>query len=277
MKSKIFAICLILVLSFFNIGCAHKELTKYVDDKGCLATIEGNYYKGISSTIDPPNIFLKMPKAPKLLKGKLLSIDSKGVTFDQDNVGFSDEEAMFYPYDTLYGVIDTTGALIYGSVPEYYAVQHKLEIELLNQTTKEFARLVLSPNEPFAYCIKEGKYKVAGIKFIGKSDIEDIGTDLPEITFEVVSAITNYLGNIYVDFKSENDENVIVIPCNRNNEGRSAALGMFGLIGAVANAVATGIESSGLQHVIHIERDKNFLPESNKPIKEVSLTIKKPE
>jgi len=233
--------------------------------------------KGISATIDPPNIFLKMPKAPKLLKGKLISIDSIGVIFDQDNVGFSDEEAKLFPYDTLYGVIDSSGALIYGNVPGFYAVQHKLEIELLNLTTKEFRRLVLPPNEPFAYCIKEGNYKITGIKFIGKNDVEDIGTDLPEITFEVESGITNYLGNIYVDFKSENDENVMVIPCNRNDEGRSAALGMFGLLGAVANAVATGIESSGLQHVIHIERDKNFLPESNKPIKEISLTIKKPE
>lgn len=277
MKSKIFALCLILGLSFFNIGCAHKELSKYVDDNNCLATMEGNYYKGVSSIAEPPNIFLKMPKAPKLLKGKLISIDSNGVTFDQDNVGFSDEEARFFPYDTLYGVVDTTGALIYGSVPQYYAVQHKLEIELLNLTSKEFRRIVLPPNEPFAYCIKEGNYKITGIKFIGKNDVEDIGTDLPEITFEVESGITNYFGNIYVDFKSENDENVMVIPCNRNDEGRSAALGMFGLLGAVANAVATGIESSGLQHVIHIERDKNFLPESNKPIKEISLIIKKSE
>ncbi len=218
-----------------------------------------------------------MPKAPKLLKGKLISIDSNGVTFDQDNVGFSDEEVRFYPYDTLYGVIDTTGSLIYGSIPEYYAVTHKLEIELLNLTTKEYARLVLSPNEPFAYCINEGKYKVSGIKFISKNEVEDIGIDFPEITFEVASEITNYLGNIYVDFKSENDENVMIIPCNRNDQGRSAALGMFGLLGAVANAVATGIESSGLQHVIHIERDKNFLPESDKPVIELSLTIKKPE
>lgn len=277
MKSKIFALCLILGFSFFNIGCAHRELTKYVDDKNCLATIEGNYYKGVTSISDPPNIFLKMPKAPKLIKGELISIDSNGVTFDPDNVGFSDQEATFFPYDTLYGVIDTTGALIYGSVPEYYAIQHKLEIELLNLTTKDFARLVLPPNEPFAYCIKEGNYKVSGIKFIGKNNVEDIGTDFPECTFEVVADSTNYLGNIYVDYKSENDENVLVIPCNRNDEGRSATLGMFGLLGAVANAVATGIESSGLQHVINIERDKNFLPESNKPIKEIFLSIKKSE
>jgi hypothetical protein len=277
MKSKLFAISLILGFSLFNIGCAHRELTKYVDNNNCQTTIEGNYYKGVTSIADPPNIFLKMPKAPKLLKGILISIDSNGVTFDPDNVGFSDQDATVFPYDTLYGVIDTTGTLIFGSVPEYYAVQHKLEIEVLNLTTKDIARLILPPNEPFAYCIKEGNYKVTGIKFVGKNNVEDIGTDFPDITFEVAPGIANYLGNIYVDFKSENDENVMVIPCNRNDESRSAALGMFGLLGAVANAVATGIESSGLQHVIHIERDKNFLPELNKPIKEISLTIKKAE
>lgn len=277
MKSKNFALCLVLGISFFNIGCAHRELTKYVDNTSCQTTIEGNYYKRITSIADPPNIFLKMPKAPKLLKGELISIDSNGVMFDPDNVGFSDQEATFFPFDTLYGVIDTTGTLIFGSVPEYYAVQHTLDIELLDLTTKDVARLVLPPNEPFAYCIKEGNYKVTGIKFIGKKGVEDIGTDFPEITFEVVPDVTNYLGNIYVDYKTENDENVMLVPCNRNDEGRSAALGMFGILGAVANAVATGIESSGLQHVIHIERDKNFLPESNKPIKEIYLTVKKAE
>ncbi len=57
MNLKILASCLILGISLFNIGCSHKELTKYVDDKGCLATIEGNYYKGASSIVEPPNIF----------------------------------------------------------------------------------------------------------------------------------------------------------------------------------------------------------------------------
>lgn len=277
MKSKMFALCLIFGLFFFNIGCAHRELTKYVDNNNCQTTLEGNYYKGVTSIADPPNLFLKMPKAPKLLKGKLISIDTNGVIFDPDNVGFSDQEPTFFPYDTLYGLIDTTGTLVFGSVPEYYAVQHTLDIEVLNLTTKDIARLILPPNEPFAYCINEGNYKVSGIKFIGKNKVEDIGTDFPEITFEVAAGVPNYFGNIYVDYKTENDENVMVIPCNRNNESRAAALGMFGLLGAVANAVATGVESSGLQHVVHIERDKNFLPESNKPIKEITLIIKKPE
>jgi hypothetical protein len=277
MKSKMFALCLILGFFFFNIGCAHRELTKYADNNNCQTTIEGNYYKGVTSIANPPNLFLKMTKAPKLLKGKLISIDTNGVTFDPDNVGFSDQGPTFFPYDTLYGLIDTTGTLIFGSVPEYYAVQHTLDIEILNLTTKDIARLILPPNEPFAYCINEGNYKVSGIKFIGKNKVEDIGTDFPEITFEVAPGVPNYFGNIYVDYKTENDENVMVIPCNRNDESRAAALGMFGLLGAVANAVATGVESSGLQHVIHIERDKNFLPESNKPIKEITLIVKKPE
>lgn len=267
---------ILVFISFFSGGCYSGELTKYADDKNCSTTIEGIYYNETSSTIPPPNIFLKMPKYPKLLKGELISIDSMGVIFDPDNIGFTDYGPTFYPYDTLYGVIDTSGKLIYGSIPDYFAIKHTLMLGFERSDTREIVRLILQPNEPFAYCIDTGSYKITEINFVTKNKIEEIGYDLPDITIEIVPGSVNYLGNIYLDYKSKEEENVLVIPYSRYDSNKSAAIGvMFGLVGTVVNAIATELENDGLYHVINFERDKTFLPESNKPIKEISLIVKK--
>lgn len=150
-------------------------------------------------------------------------------------------------------------------------------IGLQNTATRKYSELILQPNEPFAYCVEPGEYKILRLRFVRNKTIEDTGYGYPEISLNFESGSVNYLGNILVDYKAITEENVIVIPCRRNNKSRSAALGMFGLIGAVANAVASEVESSDLYHVINIELDDNFLPEANLPITEVKITVKAKE
>lgn len=274
MKNSIYyKVLSIVFLVLLTVGCSTKELTKFSDDNSCLTTLEGNYFKDLTASTSYPAVFLKMPLNPKLLKGELISIDSNGIVFNPASVGFYDEEETFYPYDTLYGVINQKGKLVYGSIPEYYAVKHKLIMEISQVDTKSKSKLVLEPNEPFAYCINPGKYTITSIMFVTNKRLEDVGVDYPKVSLDIKEGNVNYFGNIYVDYKSAEDENVIVIPCMRNDPDGAAVAGMFGLIGSVAHAISTGIESEGLHHVINIERDKNFLPESNLPITEVFIDV----
>lgn len=265
----------LVVVSFIIslIGCSNHELTRYSDNPKCNTTIEGSYYKDLQSIIDPPHIFLNANKGQKLVRGQLLSVDSSGVLFDPDNIGFSNEDPTYYPYDTLYGVIDSFGKLIYGSIPNSYVKKHILTIGLEETKTQEFSRLILTPNEPFAYCINPGNYKITEINFTDKK-IQDIGTNFPEIMLTIKDGMVNYIGNVFVDKRKREDENVLVIPCKRNDEDRGAALGMmFGVIGAVADAIASEIESDGLYHIINIEQENSFLPEANKGVENIKLEV----
>lgn len=254
-------------------GCSSYELTKYSHNSSCSTTIEGNYYKDIESSYSYPAIFVKMTKYPKLVRGKLISIDDKGVIFDPDNIGFSNQPETFFSYDTLFGVIDNSGKLVYGDIPDFFALKHKMIIGLTESKTQQYVELILEPNEPFAYCLNPGNYSISSIQFISSKKVQDIGYDLPNIHLIIEEGKVNYFGNIYVDYKVKTDENIIVIPCTRNNTERSAALGMFGLVGALANVVASEIESDGLHHIINIERDDNFLPEANKPIIDIMIDV----
>lgn len=150
-------------------------------------------------------------------------------------------------------------------------------IGLQNTVTRRYSELILQPNEPFAYCVDPGEYKILRLRFVRNKTVEDTGYDYPEITFSFEGGRVNYFGNILVDYKDITEENVIVVPCRRNNKSRSAALGMFGLIGAVANAVASEVESADLYHVINIELDDTFLPEANLPVTEVNISVKAKE
>lgn len=275
-KKKLGIIMPVLLLAYFLSGCSSRELTKYADDNSCLTTLEGNYYKETGANCDHPAVFLKMPRNPKLMEGNIVSVDSSGILFDPDKVGFYDEDETHYSYDTLYGVIDAKGKLIYGNIPDYYAVSQRLVVELEKSETKKISELVLQPNEPFSYCIEPGQYKITGLKFIDKKDVQDIGTDFPVVSFSIEAGKANYMGNIYADYKTRDETNVLVIPCSKYDGDAQAGAGMFGLIGSLAYAVANEIENADLHHVIHIELDKKFLPEANKSIVEINLEIAAP-
>jgi hypothetical protein len=268
----------IAVSSLIFTGCSTKELIKYSDDNSCITTIEGNYFKELKPGYDYPVIFLKMEKYPKRIKGELIIVKEDGIIFDPDNIGFYDEDETFFSFDTLYGVVNSAGKLIYGAVPEFYdapPIRHKLIMELTKKETEDKTKLVLQPNEPFAYCINPGEYIVSVINFaIEENKLQDTGYDLPIINLTVEEGKANYLGNIYVDYKTKDDKNALVIPCKNEDAGASFTAGFLGgVIGSVAYAIANDISSSGLHHVIHIERDKNFLPEADKQIVEVDFKI----
>lgn len=274
LKNYFFYYVTISALWITVIGCSTQELTKYEDDNSCSTTLEGNYYKETTSNCDHPAVFLKMELAPKLLRGKLMRIDSSGVLFDPDNVGFYDEDPTLYSYDTLYGVINEEGKLIHGKIPKFYAVNQRLVLEIEKSKTRQLSQLNLYPNEPFAYCIEPGEYEIEIIKFIDEDEIEHIGYDFPALTFQIDSGKSNYLGNVFVDYKTRNDENVIIIPCTNYDKQSSAAAGMFGgLIGSIVYSVANSAENEGLHHVIDIVYDRNFLPESNKDVNNIEITI----
>jgi hypothetical protein len=152
-------------------------------------------------------------------------------------------------------------------------VSHKLKIGISNLKNRKYRELVLFPNEPFSYCIDPGSYKILKIHFLESDEVVDQGTELPEITFTIDTGKVNYLGNIFVDYKTREEENTIVIPCNYYDANASAMAGMFGLIGGLTYAIANDIANSGLHHVIHIERENDFIPEANLEVSEVEISV----
>ena len=137
MKANVLSITILLSAVLLLIGCTTRELSKFADNSSCETTFEGNYYKEISAKTSAAAVFLEMELHPKLLTGKLISIDSLGIWFDPDNIGFYDQEETFFSYDTLYGVIDSIGKLVYGNIPDFYAVNFDLVFEFENTKTKK--------------------------------------------------------------------------------------------------------------------------------------------
>ncbi|QQS37878.1 MAG: hypothetical protein IPM56_08040 [Ignavibacteriales bacterium] len=279
MYTKLFYLIMILAVSLTLVGCSSSELTKFSEDSSCKTTIEGNYYKVAIQKYS--QLYLKMEKHPKKVLGSLISFDSTNAVFVPVNMQMGDSDTSVVPVDTIYGLVDKFGNVLQGEIPEFWKkdlnedlINHKLWIGLTDIRTELYYELRLQPNEPFAYCINPGVYEVTLLDFYEDRDIADKGYDFGKIIITIKPGIVNYLGNIYADYRTKDDENIILVPCSYYNGGAQSAAGQFGgFLGSLVYTIANEISNSDLHHVIHIERDNNFIPEANLDVSDVEISV----
>lgn len=275
-KNILLQYILISVLLFS--GCATTNLIKYCDKPGCPTTLEGKYSQPDLITVSYPCIFVKDFRFPKYLSGELIGMDSTGILFKPKSGGLYSTEPIYFPFDTLTGAVDANGRIIYGDVNKRYLTGIKMSIELEKTADPELDKLILdfNPDEYFSYCVDPGEYKIKRITW--ETEREDFmeSIDIPEIKFTVDSGKANYLGDINVNIKRPEDENVILIPFKSYNKGNAAMTGfLFGLVGAAIYASSYEMSDADGVQILNCNQSKEFIPASKSILNPLTIYVKK--
>ncbi len=258
-------------------GCATTNLVRYSDNHNCLTTLEGKYSQPNPLTVKYPCIFVKDFRFPKYIGGEFIGRDSNGVLFKPKASGLYSTEPIYFPYDTLTGVVDGSGRIVYGEVNEHYITGIKMNLELENTVHPELDKLILQliPGESFSYCVDPGEYKIKRITW--ETERQDFmeGMDIPEIRFTVDSGKANYLGDLNVNIKRLEDKDVILIPFKSYNKGNAAMSGfLFGAIGAAIYASSYEMsEADGVQ-IVNFDYSGDFIPASKLVPNPLTIYIK---
>ncbi len=280
MLSRKMRLPLIILTALLLTGCATTNLKTFEQNHSCSTTLEGYYHEFTVLKVDHPCLFVKDKRGPVFLTGELIQNDSAGVLFKKKAGGLYSNDPVYYPIDTLLAIVDSSGKVVYGEVPEKYILDMHMTIELedINNPDRTMLNMELDPDHSFAYCMEPGEYRIKQI--IWENDRKDVieGMDLPVITFTVESGKVNYLGEIYIDKNKPGDPGTVSIPYKSWNRDNAAAAGwMFGLAGSLVYSLTNSLEGVENVKVISLETDENFIPEAGFQIIPVTLHVKTAE
>ena len=268
MKNQLHLFFVLAILFTFGFGCS-STIPTLEENPLCKTTLEGTFISDKILIKNTPNLFLKKNVGLVELRGKILKLDEHGVIFEKKGSGvFGSSEILEFPLDTVYCAVDSLGKVIYGEVPKIFTKNFKLFVELedLNDPSTEFLFLEFIPNEPFAYCMPPGHYRIKRIEFQIENGEKHVGSDFKDIRLAIEPNKANYIGDFYYN-KNINSEYEIIIPTKRYSN--SAAAGAFFLGGMVGSAIhEIGFETSDIDnyHRLSFVFDNYFLSEANLPI-----------
>ena len=252
---------IILISLIFIEACSYNKFALYEDDSKCDTVIEGYYASSkIWNTFYPAFI----SKKGIFKRAAELSRDSNGVYFKEISTRiFQTPDTLFYAYDDLQVIIDSTKKCTFGDIPNrffYKGIDITLYLSYPDDPKYKPLYIELEPNEKFSYCVRPGKYIIDKIEFKIKDNI-DQSYKIPKISFNVDANKRNYLGSIRLVDNEKDSADCLKIPyTNLVNSGESAGVGvMFGLIGTVIyqgiRAMNTDIDG---YYYMKVENDSSF-------------------
>lgn len=215
MKSSV-TILFSLLTVFASIAGCGAGLKGISNSPDCRTTIEGALYSQQKWHGNGPMIVMQQMGDVKIWKGTIIERRDDGVVFDRDRVGvLVDPEPKFYKYDDITALIDESGTLVQGSLPESLAPNWGLEFTLksLNDSRMAPLKMKMMPGETFGYCIPAGRYEVTGICFISGRGDRVVATSYPDIQFQMREGAANYIGDIYLDYPPMENATVTTIEC----------------------------------------------------------------
>ena len=241
---KLIFISILLISILFIEACSTNKFISVDDDSKCSTTIEGYYSSSkIWNTYYPAFIL----KGGNFKLASELYRDSTGICFlEKSTRVFQTPDTLFYPYNEIQVVIDSTKKCTFGEIPNrffYKGIDIRLTLSYAADPKYKPIYIELEPNESFAYCVRPGNYIIDKIEFRIKDNLDE-SYQIPKISFNVEENKKNFLGSIKLVDSEKDSANCLKIPYKSVvNSGESASVAlMFGLVGSI---IYQGIKAAG--------------------------------
>lgn len=211
---KLFHLIIIVIcLQFLNCSSAKKAI-KPQNSQECQSVIGGFLHSNISFNGKGPALLLHdKPWKKKVLFGSIAKIDSEGIWFEpkEDYCAFC-PKVRLYPYSEIACVIDSANTIIYGGLPNKNTNIWGMYFEIIREAVPndELVGIFLEANKSFSYCLSPGIYTVKNIRFFSNRTYQDEVTLLPKIIIQVDQDKYNYLGDIFLDYQTEDTSDLCI-------------------------------------------------------------------
>jgi hypothetical protein len=214
-----------------------------------------------------------------VIEGDIVALDEEGVTFT--SIKEPRGTSQHYTFDRVAVVIDENGDVVHGVIPRKFSRAFSMELwldpSMVYSSGSKPYKVVMEPNQPFAFCLPAGRYKISKIVFKDKSNNVQLGHDFPELTIRLDDGYANYIGNLCVIH--ERDEladsitirDRVLIPYTFRAGSDPMAGFFFGGAGAALIEASTPSEHGRREVLIGI--DKDYRPECKSPLKENIIKI----
>jgi hypothetical protein len=258
------SLSVVLTMVFAACSGARDALT-IQESPACPTVVEGFLHSKIGFNGKVPILMLHYDFQKKQIwHGEIVAVTDSGIVFDPQRDGpLYDPPAKFYPYAAIQCAIDSFATVIYGTIPEKYSIVWDMELQIKKRDSLEALpiRMNLQSNKPFAYCLDPGIYKITALTFKSSTQYIDNGVEYPDLTFEVRPNVSNYLGDLFLDFATRPSPDVALMqatPAYRPGYGMASSY--FGLLGAVIESLGR----PGMQvHSLSVQRDSAYRPQSS--------------
>ncbi len=254
-----------ITLAFVLASCSSvKDAVSLKDNPSCRTVLEGflHSHSGFNGKV-PVLIVNYLPQKKLVLHGEIVSRSDSGIVFDPQREGpLHDPPPKFYRYSDIQCAIDSNASIIYGTLPDKYTIVWSMEVEVKKADSLEgqATRLILDANQPFAYCLDPGHYKITGIKFNSDTHYEDKAAEYPDMRFDVRPNVSNYLGDLFLDYATKPSPDLCVIYADPTyRPGYGIMMANFGLIGGLLESLSHPGKQT---HVLTVSLDTTFKSQS---------------
>jgi hypothetical protein len=211
----------------------------------------------------------------RLRHGKVLSMDSTGILFDEDReFSWSDPEPKFYAYDEISCLVDSAQRVTYGAPPT--ALRAAWDVDMTfrhaDDTTAMPIRFTFEIGERFSFCVPPGRYELSAIHML-RYDKVAWGMFLPELTFTVEKGFVNYIGELRMDNDSSGSPGSCLFVCKVEDLNKGGWGSIFGLAGALVDVMTRdyGVKDG---HLLRIVEDPAYQPGFALPVRPAGVTFR---
>ena len=253
------------------VGCSDVHNAHRSDESSpCPAIVEGFFHSKITYKGKAPAISVRRTSTPEILNGTIKNITKDGILFvpARESI-FYDPDTVFFPLDRIQWIVDEGGNVIYGTLPDKKSRSLDMEFEIYDPSrmeTKHFS-LTFEANQRFSYCLSPGDYLVDKIRLCWGA-IDQEATSIPPMKIRVRPNVVNYIGDFFLDLRSDSLPGVFTIRTSINQPYRwvpSVAQGGVVVAGMVALASAVTTPDSAA-HSLAIELDSSFTTQQKLPL-----------
>jgi hypothetical protein len=250
---------------------------------GCKTVIEGNYYQNIIWHGRTPALVIESFNGNSTLYGELIEVNDKGIVFDAErNNPLFNAPKKLYKYKDIVCAINEEGEIIYGEIPKgknniFWTMN--LEFISVDSLNKNKYKITLYPNRRFSYCMPPGIYSIENITFLVKSesakyDITSEAKFLPNITMNVKQDYINYIGDIFLNFKENIGDSVIVLPFQSQMKTGKLPMSNFPFSSIPSSPSVEELKDQPIQyHLLQIKMDVDYKPQKKSlPLQFTKLT-----
>lgn len=189
LKCTLFAVIL-LTTAFTTDSFAYQS-------QGKQGKISGYFSSEAVWTGKYPVIFTESFMNSRNRYGRILEITDEGISFKQNNSLLSGGQGtQFYTFGELDGVIDSSGHLIHGKVPDRLKRIPKIILEIENRSTGTNQPVLLKPNQLFNVPLEAGDYRVKQV-YLQRHRAPKIPIESADrIAFSVTADRNTFIGHL---------------------------------------------------------------------------------
>jgi hypothetical protein len=274
MDTKRFPFCTFyrMIVLGLIVGCSDVHNAHRSDESlPCPAIVEGFFHSKITYVGKSPAISVRHTSTPEILNGTIKKITKDGILFvpARESI-FYDPDTVFFSLDRIQWIVDEGGNVIYGTLPDRKSRSLDMELEIFDPSRTETKHTILKfeANQRFSYCLSPGDYLVEKIRFCWGA-IDQEATSIPPMKIPVRPNVVNYIGDFFLDLRSDSLPGMLTIRTSINQPYRwGPPVAQGGVIVASMVALASAVTTpDSAAHSLAIELDSSFTTQQKLPLR----------